>query len=573
MKRLYSFLFMVGGALALTLAVVGQETQPVPTLIAPTLVPATSLTSPQVDGLNSTSAVADILDKGVFRIGVLYNDPPYSELNWQGELRGFDIELLRLIAETWETELEFIQVTRQNALAKLNNREVDAVASAFVHYREFDDRLEFTQTYLTGRQALMVRADSAFTTPTALHSSRIGYVLGTRAEAALGLWQNRLGISLNAQHYLTLNKALAALSSGSVDAVIGEEQDLLLVTQEFSESVRILEQAVLIEPHALAVRRRDTNIRNLLNRTIQFLTDDGQLEVLFREYFPGQSFPEETIILWEGIGDGAKPDETMREINYPNQYTIARVRQSGSLRVGGLVDNTQTHSSAQRRLAALNRALVDEIARRWGVVVETVGNAEDSALEQLQAGELDLIVGVRPDWQLASIVDFSNPYLLHGDRLMAPANSRIQGFNDLRGRWIGVLYNDEGARERAQAWADSINASVNFIQTPEASAGLTILEFDNADVIYANNLALIAHLEASPSALRLTDRWYSRSYYAMALQNNDIDFRLLVDYTIQELIVDGTLQRLAAPLLLSDDFPAFEIVPGTPIVAGINLSA
>ena len=85
------------------------------------------------------------------------------------------------------------------------------------------------------------------------------------------------------------------------------------------------------------------------------------------------------------------------------------------------------------------------------------------------------------------------------------------------------------------------------------------------------NLALIAHLEASPSALRLTDRWYSRSYYAMALQNNDIDFRLLVDYTIQELIVDGTLQRLAAPLLLSDDFPAFEIVPGTANSCGYQL--
>ena len=98
-----------------------------------------------------------------------------------------------MIAETWETELKFMQVTRQNALAKLNSREVDAVASAFVHYRALDDRLEFTQTYLTGRQALMVRADSAFTTPTALHSSGIGYVLGTRAEAALGLWQNGWG--------------------------------------------------------------------------------------------------------------------------------------------------------------------------------------------------------------------------------------------------------------------------------------------------------------------------------------------------------------------------------------------
>ena len=156
---------------------------------------------------------------------------------------------------------------------------------------------------------------------------------------------------------------------------------------------------------------------------------------------------------------------------------------------------------------------------------------------------------------------------------MVPTNSRIQGFNDLRGRWIGILIGDETARERAQAWADSVNASVNFIQTPERSAALTILDLDNADVIYANNLSLIPHLEASPNALRLTDRWYSRSHYALALRQNDIDFRLLLDYTIQELIIDGTLQRLSAPLLMSDEFPVFDIIPGEPAWSGISLSS
>ena len=124
---------------------------------------------------------------------------------------------------------------------------------------------------------------------------------------------------------MNLNKALAALSSGSVDAVIGEEQDLLRVTQEFSESVHILEQAVLIEPHALAVRRRDTNMRNLLNRTIQFLTDDGQLEVVSRIFSRAKAFQRKRSFFGMVIGDGAKPDETMREIDYPDHYTTARV--------------------------------------------------------------------------------------------------------------------------------------------------------------------------------------------------------------------------------------------------------
>ena len=174
--------------------------------------------------------MTDIIASGSFRVGVLYNDPPYSALNQQGVLEGFDIALLRLIAEVWDVELVLSQVTRQNALGKLNSRAVDAVASALVRYREVDELVEFSQTYLTGRQALMVRADSNYTTVQSLLGSRLGYVIGTRAEAALRIWEERLGFALNSQFYLTLDQAFGALSSGEIEAVIGEAQALLRVT-------------------------------------------------------------------------------------------------------------------------------------------------------------------------------------------------------------------------------------------------------------------------------------------------------------------------------------------------------
>ena len=237
-----------------------------------------------------------------------------------------------------------------------------------------------------------------------------------------------------------------------------------------------------------------------------------------------------------------------------------------------MIDDAGSIAQPERHLVRLNRDLVEEIARRWGVSVEWVTAGAGTEFSQLENGELDLVVGVVPDWRWADRVDYAAPYLLHGDRLMVPTNSRISGFNDLRGQWIGIMIDDETARDRAQAWADSINASVQFYQTRAADAALNILEFDNADAIYANSLALIPHLEASPNALKLTDRWYSHSYYAFAVRHNDLDFRLLVEYTVQELIIDETLRRLSAPLLLSDESLAYFVVPGAPSFAGINLS-
>ena len=572
MKQLAKLLLLLCLVPAGILFVGGQDNQPIPILAVPTLVPVPT-SPPAVDALLSTSALAGIQQSGVFRVGILYNAPPYGELTLQGQLRGFDAELMRLIASGWEVELDFVQVTRQNALDLLNRGAVDAVVSAFVHYRHLDAELEFTQTYLTGRQAMMVLADSEFQAPTALVHQPTGYVIGTRAELALQLWEKRLGAPLNRRYYLTLDQALAALTKSEIVGLTAEEQDLLRVSRAYSEPVRILDAPVLAEPHAVAVRRQDASMRNLLNRTIQHLTKTGQLERLFNEFFPGQEFPAAGVYLWDGIGESPKPAQFAAEIKSPPQYALPRVLESGLLRVGGPFRATENQSVSAWRLAMLNRDIVNELAKRWDVAAQLVSSTPEAAADLLRNGQVDLVIGVQPDWRLADVMDFAAPYLLHGDRLMAPASSAIKGFNDLRGRWIGVMFGDDTAQERAQAWADSINASVRLYRTREGDAALTILEQDNADVIYANSLSLIPHLEASPNALRLTDRWYSRSYYAFGVAHNDIDFRLLVDYTVQELIVDGTLQRLSSSLILSDEWHDFDIWPGASAYAGLELSS
>ena len=522
--------------------------------------------------MSTDSSVADIIASGKFRVGVLYNEPPYSEFTLQGDLRGFDIDLLRQIVDAWGREIEFVQVTRQNALDMLNSGLVHAVASVFVHYRDLDDNVEFSQIYLIGRQAMMVRAESAYNTLSELSGGAIGYVIGTRVEKALSLLSARFDTGLNLQYYLNLDRAFAALTAGEVEAVVAEEQDLLRVTSDYVERIRILDEAVTREPHAFAVRHQDIAMRQLLNRSIQLLTRDKELQVLSREYFPEAAFPKDSIALWDGIGEEVNPAQHAGVLSYPTRYAVPRVLGTDVLRVSGIAVGEQGNSAGERKLAELNRAIVNEIARRWGVAVEFVEGSAENAADLLSSGEVDIAAGMKPDWRQATAIDFSSPYLLHGDRLMVPANSGIEGFNDLRGDWIAVLSADDTAEERAQAWADSINATVNFIETPESRATRTLLDFNNADAVYADSLALLAHLEANPNALRLTDRWYSRSYYAFGLPYNDPEFRLLVDYTIQELVRDGTLYRLSASLILSDELPDYAIIPGAATVAGINLT-
>lgn len=551
--------------------VFGQGSETVPTLVSPTLVPTAALAS--VDSLLTESAVASIQQTGVLRVGILYNDPPYGELSLRGEIRGYDADLVRLIAETWDVEVEFVQVTRQNAVDMLNLGRVDVLLSALIHHRLYDTKVEFSQTYLLGKQSMMVLADNDAAAPTALINRPIGFVLGTRSEQALLQWEKRFGLPLNKVFYLTLDRAFVALAQGEIAGIVGEDQQLLNVSRNDPDLIKILDEPIGLEPHAIAVRRQDVNMRNLLNYTLQFLADDGQLEVLFSEYFPGQDFPADIIYLWDGLDDDPNPVQFATDVPYPPQYVMGRVLDAGLLRVAGLTDLPEGATESDIRLDNLNRGLINEMAQRWGVSVEFVPSTPEMGVDLVRSGQADMVIGILPHWRFADAVDFTTPYLLHGDRLMVPSRSNIEGFNELRGQWIAVMIGDDTAQQRAQDWADSINATVNFYQTLESDAALTILEQDNADVIYANSLSLIPHLEASPDALRLTDRWYSRSYYGIGVPRNDIDFRLLVDYTIQEMIVDGILEQLSSSLILSDELPQFDIWPGDASYFGVSVSS
>ena len=112
MKRILISGMLVCGFFAAALGGVAQDQTAVPTLRVPTLVPTVASQTP-VDALISTSSVGQIAETGVLRAGLLFNDPPYSELGLRGELRGFDVDVVRLMAETWEVDLELLQVTRQ----------------------------------------------------------------------------------------------------------------------------------------------------------------------------------------------------------------------------------------------------------------------------------------------------------------------------------------------------------------------------------------------------------------------------------------------------------------------------
>ncbi|NDJ63152.1 MAG: transporter substrate-binding domain-containing protein [Chloroflexi bacterium] len=557
--------------------------QPAPTLVPPTLVPTPE--QAMLDVLPSESAVARIQRDGVVRVGVLYTAPPFGDFNARGEPSGFDPDLARAFAEVWGVEVEFVQATRQTGIDLVTSGAIDLLIAAQPHLREYDPYVEFSHTYYPANQVIAVRQGDGATALGHMAERVVGVVMGTRGELAVDDWLSRVDYPVNVRRYFTLDSALAALHTADdglrLDGVIASRVRLERAINP--AEVRFVAEPVMLEPYAIALPRQDVNLRNLVNRTLQYLLRSGRLDEIHRDHFENAAYPRGVLIPWLNVGDDPPQiDQVAADMPFPQQYTVPRLQTAGRLRVAGVRELPPDAPESAQRADALNRALINELARRWNVTVEFVPDSGDDAFEFVAQGQADLAVGVQPNWAFTDRVDFTSPYLIHGIRLMIRADDNINGWGDLRGATIGIFATEPGVSAIIRQQADAANAIIDdiFTLTNEADAAFAMLNDGTAEIllgaVLGDSLKLAIHIERNPDALTLLTNsgspiWYTRNYVALATPRNDLDFRLLVEYTLQEIVRDGTMQALLAPVMLPSDLPQFDVWPGSGTYLGFDL--
>lgn len=553
------------------------QQDPAPTLVPPTLVP--TVPAAITDALPSESGVARILRDGKVRVGMLYNEPPFGQFSIRGEESGFDADLSRAIAEAWGVTVEFTQVTRQTGIDMVVAGNIDLLIAAQPHLRELDERVEFSQTYYPGVEAMVVRQGDGATVLGHMEGRKVGVVLGTNGERAVDYWKSQVTYPFEVLRFLTLDQALAALNNSEIDGVVENRVRLSRVIR--SDIQRFVDVPIMPEPYGIAFSRQDVNLRNLVNKTLQYLFVTGKLNEIHQRNFDSAVYPGNTFTVWSNVGDSApKPDQFGQDVPFPAQYVVPRMQAERTLRVAGLVDLPADAPESQRRLDAVNRALVNALAERWQVSVVPVPADGQNPIDLVANGSADLAVGVTPDWNAENQVDFTSTYLMHGFRLMVRTADSFSGFADLRGKIIGIFATDEGAREAVTAQADSVNAVIDdfFTILREQDAAYTMQVDNNASVVFGDSLKLIPNVEVFPEELKLTTNadgtgiWYSRQFVGMAVPRNDINARLLVEYTLQELTRDGTMAGILQPVMSPQDMPALDIWPGSPFYLGFNLT-
>ena len=229
------------------------------------------------------SKVAEIQRDRGFVAGVKYDFKPFGFLNDDGELVGFDIDIMREFARRWhgdENAVEFVPVTSANRIDKLVAGEVDIVAASMTHKQERDELIDFSQTYFLDGQSLLVRADAGITDVADLDGKVVAAIQGSTSIDNIRQKADEEGISIDVLPFQEYPQALEALKAGQVDTLTTDSVALSQFALE-DRRLQVVGGRFTSEPYGLGVPNYDDRFQDLVNFTLQEMKLDGTYDRLY----------------------------------------------------------------------------------------------------------------------------------------------------------------------------------------------------------------------------------------------------------------------------------------------------
>jgi polar amino acid transport system substrate-binding protein len=231
--------------------------------------------------------LADILSKGVVRVIVFADVPPFGSQNAQRELEGFDIDMAKLVAKSLGVKLELVQAPAASRIPFLLTDKADMNIAAMSITAERARQVMYSAPYADTSLAVYGAKNLAVKAPGELGRNKIAVAKGTTEDlvlTALAPGADIMRTEDNAtavQAYLSGQAAMLAANSVVVVELAKKNPN-----KEFD-----FKFALRRAPAHITVRMGEHNLLRWLDTFIFQSTLNGDLDELHKKWLGGPMRP------------------------------------------------------------------------------------------------------------------------------------------------------------------------------------------------------------------------------------------------------------------------------------------
>jgi polar amino acid transport system substrate-binding protein len=217
---------------------------------------------------------------------------PYEPFQFKkgGEITGFDVELMDLVAKKLDLEQEIVNTpfeTIETGQAMATGK-CDISAAGMTITEERDTVIDFSDPYFNATQALLVKKGGGYASFDELKGKTLGVQVGTTGQEYANDNAPK-GVEIKVFEDLAL--LLEAVKSGSIDAAINDNTVLLDYATK-NPDTEMTAEFDTGEQYGFGVAEgENAELLDAVNEAFTEAHEDGTYEKLFTKYFPDLELP------------------------------------------------------------------------------------------------------------------------------------------------------------------------------------------------------------------------------------------------------------------------------------------
>ncbi|MDX3772759.1 transporter substrate-binding domain-containing protein [Chromatiaceae bacterium AAb-1] len=248
------------------------------------------------------TSVEEIKARGVLKVGVFTDKPPFGFVDAQGNKVGFDTDLAKRFAKDLlgnENSVEFVVVEAASRIPFLQSGKVDLILANMTVTPERARVVDFTNPNLRVSTQVLVSDSSDIHTLDDLQGKTVIVTKGTTADIYLTRHHKRVKLLKFDKN----TEALQALKNGRA-AAYAQDNLILLGWMKDNTGYRLLDSKLEADaPIAPAVKKGNDSLRLWVNRELEKLGEEQYLQQLFQVYLApalAEGTQPETVIVEGG---------------------------------------------------------------------------------------------------------------------------------------------------------------------------------------------------------------------------------------------------------------------------------
>ena len=241
------------------------------------------------ESTEGTEAALPTAVEGVLTMATNAAFPPYEYIEG-GAIVGIDAEIAGAIAEKLGLEVQIEDMEFDAIIEAVKSGKADIGLAGMTVTPDRAEEVNFTASYATGVQVVIVTEDSAITSVDDLFAEGASNVIGVQRNTTGDLyttWDLEDAGLATIDRYSKGAEAVQALKTGKVDCVVIDNEPAKAFVAEV-EGLKILDTEYILEEYAGAMNKDNAELFEAVNAALEELIADGTIQAIIDQYISAE---------------------------------------------------------------------------------------------------------------------------------------------------------------------------------------------------------------------------------------------------------------------------------------------